>query len=77
MNEGVKKGLQSVTMNQQIRIAISGGGLAGAALLHALLPFPHLDVHIFESAPAFKEAGQAVGITRNALTSLDLSHAMP
>lgn len=72
MNEGVKQGLQPVIMNQQIRIAISGGGLAGAALLHALLPFPHLDVHIFESAPAFKEAGQAIGITRNALTSLDL-----
>lgn len=46
--------------------------MAGATLLHALLPHPHLDVHIFESAAAFKEAGAAVGITRNALTSLDL-----
>lgn len=59
-------------MSGIIRIAISGGGLAGATLLHALLPFPHLDVHIFESAPAFKEAGQAIGITRNALNALDL-----
>lgn len=49
-----------------------GGGLAGASLLHGLLPHKHLDVHIFESAEAFKEAGMAVGITRNALASLDL-----
>lgn len=46
--------------------------MAGATLLHALLPHTHLDVHIFESAPAFKEAGAAVGITRNALAALDL-----
>lgn len=59
-------------MEAKIRVAISGGGLAGATLLHALLPHKHLDVHIFESAAAFKEAGQAVGIFRNALSSLDL-----
>ncbi|KAI7782605.1 hypothetical protein LA080_013093 [Diaporthe eres] len=55
-----------------IRIAISGGGLAGATLAHALLKHAHLDVHIFESAEAFKEAGAAVGIARNALSALDL-----
>ncbi|KAJ4413371.1 hypothetical protein N0V82_008587 [Gnomoniopsis sp. IMI 355080] len=55
-----------------IRIAISGGGLAGASLIYALLQHPHLDVHIFESAPAFKERGAAVGIARNALSALDL-----
>lgn len=59
-------------MNQEIRVAICGGGVAGAILLHALLPHLHLDVHIFESAPVFKEAGQAIGITRSALSSLDL-----
>jgi len=59
-------------MSHPIRIAISGGGLAGASLLHALLPYPHLDVHIFESAAAFKEAGMAIGIARNALAALDL-----
>lgn len=57
---------------QPIRIAISGGGLAGATLIHALLKYPHLDVHIFESASAFREDGMAVGIARNALTALDL-----
>lgn len=37
-----------------IRIAISGGGLAGAALLLGLLKYPQLDVHVFESAKSFK-----------------------
>lgn len=59
-------------MSTSIRIAISGGGLAGASLLHALLPHQHLDVHIFESASAFKEAGLAIGFARNALDALDL-----
>ena len=59
-------------MTGHIRIAISGGGLAGATLVHALLKHPHLDVHIFESASEFKEAGAAVGITRNAQAALDL-----
>lgn len=63
-------------MSQAIRVAISGGGLAGATLLYALLPHPHLDVHIFESASAFKEAGAAVGMTRNAQAALELiSHS--
>ena len=59
-------------MSRPIRVAISGGGLAGASLLRALLEFPHLDVHIFESAAAFKEAGLAIGVTRNAQAALDL-----
>lgn len=58
--------------SQPIRIAIIGGGLAGASLIHALLKYAHLDVHIFESAPAFRENGMAVGIARNALTALDV-----
>lgn len=59
-------------MSDKIRIAISGGGLGGASLIHALLPYSHLDVHIFESATAFKEAGMAVGISRNAQSALEL-----
>ncbi|KAI1746854.1 hypothetical protein F4782DRAFT_543939 [Xylaria castorea] len=59
-------------MSQSIRIAISGGGLAGASLMPALLPYPHIDVHMFECAPAFKEAGLAIGVTRNAQAALNL-----
>lgn len=59
-------------MAPSIRIAIIGGGLAGASLIHALIKSPHLDVHIFEAAPEFKEAGMAIGIARNAQTALRL-----
>lgn len=68
----------TIIMSQSpIRIAIIGGGLAGATLIYALLQHSHLDVHIFESAAAFKEAGAAVGIARNALSALDLIGATP
>lgn len=59
-------------MTPSIRIAIIGGGLAGASLIHALIKSPHLDVHIFEAAPEFKEAGMAIGIARNAQAALRL-----
>ncbi|KAI1123333.1 hypothetical protein F5Y10DRAFT_281024 [Nemania abortiva] len=59
-------------MSRPLRIAISGSGLAGASLTNALLQYLHLDVHIFESAPSFKEAGLAIGLTRNAQAALDL-----
>ncbi|RYP64753.1 hypothetical protein DL770_009138 [Monosporascus sp. CRB-9-2] len=59
-------------MSCPIRVAICGGGLAGASLMHALLKFSHLDVHIFESAATFKEAGMAISVARNALATLDL-----
>lgn len=59
-------------MAPSIRIAIIGGGLAGASLIHALIKSPHLDVRIFEAAPEFKEAGMAIGISRNAQAALRL-----
>ncbi|KAF3024777.1 hypothetical protein E8E14_007229 [Neopestalotiopsis sp. 37M] len=59
-------------MTPPIRIAVVGGGLAGASLIHALIKFPHLDVHIFEAAKEFKEAGMAIGIARNAQAALEL-----
>ncbi|ROW14592.1 hypothetical protein VPNG_03165 [Cytospora leucostoma] len=59
-------------MSRSIRVAITGGGLAGACLIHALLKHAHLDVHIFESAADFRETGAAIGLPRNALTALDL-----
>lgn len=59
-------------MTSQIRIAISGGGVAGASLLHAILPYPHIDAHIFESAPRFREAGVAFGVSNNARVAMDL-----
>ena len=59
-------------MNPHIRIAIIGGGLAGASLIKALIKFSHLDVHIYEAATEFKETGMAVGVARNAQAALEL-----
>ncbi|KAH8778376.1 salicylate hydroxylase [Diaporthe sp. PMI_573] len=59
-------------MSQSIRVTIYKGCLAGATILYALFPYPHLDVHIFESASNFKEAGAAVGITCNTQVALEL-----
>lgn len=43
-----------------LRVAILGGGLAGATLLRGLIKHSHLHVDIFESRPEFKEEGQEV-----------------
>ncbi|ORY13706.1 hypothetical protein BCR34DRAFT_255081 [Clohesyomyces aquaticus] len=52
---------------EKIKIAIIGGGLAGATLMNALssVKHTHLDVDLFESAPEFSERGAAVGIAQN------------
>ena len=54
----------------RLRIAITGGGLAGATLANALMKHPHLDVQIYESAPEFSERGAAVGLSINAQRAL-------
>lgn len=56
--------------NQQIRIAIIGGGLAGATVANVLFSLQHVKVHIFESAPEFSERGAAVGLSVNAQQAL-------
>ncbi|KAI0388968.1 hypothetical protein F5Y17DRAFT_450934 [Xylariaceae sp. FL0594] len=55
-----------------IRVAIVGGGVAGASLLHALLKHPHIDADLFESATEVKAGGMAIGIARNAQSALEL-----
>jgi salicylate hydroxylase len=55
----------------QIRVAIVGGGLAGASMANALYKLPHIDVHIYEAAPQFSERGAAVGLATNALVALE------
>lgn len=59
----------------RIRVAIIGGGLAGAALANALIQFTHIDLHLYESAPEFSERGAAVGLSGNALEAL--RHILP
>ena len=55
---------------RRLRVAIAGGGLAGATLINVLQKYPHLDVQIYESAPEFSERGAAVGISSNAQNAL-------
>jgi len=55
---------------RRLRVGIIGGGLAGAGVANALIQSPHLDVHVFESAPEFSERGAAVGLSANAQLAL-------
>ncbi|KAH7329664.1 salicylate hydroxylase [Stachybotrys elegans] len=54
-----------------IRIAIIGGGIAGATLANALVKHVHLDVHVYESAPEFSERGAGIGLSYLALGALE------
>lgn len=53
-----------------LKVAVIGGGLAGATIASSLLRHAHLDVHVFESAPEFSERGAAVGIPADSQKSL-------
>lgn len=59
-----------MTERLSIKIAVIGGGLAGATIAHALLQHTHLDVHVYESAPEFSERGAAVGLASEAQRAL-------
>ena len=62
--------MEASTPTKQLRIAISGGGMAGATLANALQKYSHLRVDIYESAAQFSERGAAVGIAVNAQRAL-------
>lgn len=55
-----------------IRVAVIGGGLAGASLAASLCMYPHLQVKVYEAAPVFSEQGAAVGIGKNGQRALQL-----
>ena len=61
---------RNMAESSSIRIAVIGGGLAGATIAHALLRHAHLDVHVYESAPEFSERGAAVGLASDAQLAL-------
>ena len=53
-------------------VAVIGGGIGGLTLAIGLLKYPHIDVHVYESAPSFGEIGAGVAFGPNAQRALEL-----
>ncbi len=53
-----------------LRIGIVGGGIAGVGLALGLCRHRHLDVQLFEAAPAFGEIGAGISFGPNAVRAL-------
>ncbi|KAI2630915.1 FAD/NAD(P)-binding domain-containing protein [Hypoxylon sp. NC1633] len=58
-------------VENHIRIAIIGGGLAGAIMANALSKIPRVRVQVYESAPEFSERGLGIGLSKLALRALE------
>ncbi|KAI1776428.1 FAD/NAD(P)-binding domain-containing protein [Hypoxylon cercidicola] len=56
----------------RVKIAIAGGGIAGLALAAGLAKKPHLDVHVYESVPAYKDVGAGLALHLNAIKAMAL-----
>lgn len=59
------------TFPSALNIGIVGGGIAGVALALDLCRHPHLNVLLFEAAPAFGEVGAGVSFGANAVKAID------
>ena len=55
-----------------ISVAIIGGGIGGVSLALGLLKYSHIDVHVYEAAPAFGEIGAGVSLGPNAQRALEI-----
>ncbi|KAI0884394.1 FAD/NAD(P)-binding domain-containing protein [Annulohypoxylon maeteangense] len=56
----------------RVKVAIVGGGIAGLALAVGLIKKPHLDVHVYESVPAYKDVGAGLALHLNAIKAMTL-----
>lgn len=59
-----------MTKHPALRIGIIGGGISGVALALDLCRHSHLQVQLFESAPAFGEVGAGVSFGANAVRAI-------
>ncbi|KAK1085126.1 hypothetical protein LTR33_002275 [Friedmanniomyces endolithicus] len=57
---------------RKIKIAIVGGGIAGLALGAGLKKKDHIDFHIYESVPAYKDVGAGLALHMNAIKAMTL-----
>lgn len=58
--------------NDKIKVAIAGGGIAGLALAAGLAKKPHIDVHVYESVPEYKDIGAGLALHMNAIKAMAL-----
>ncbi|KAI1097020.1 FAD/NAD(P)-binding domain-containing protein [Rostrohypoxylon terebratum] len=56
----------------RVKVAIVGGGIAGLALAAGLAKKPHIDVHVYEGSPAFKDIGAGLALHLNAIKAMVL-----
>ncbi|KAK4550370.1 hypothetical protein LTR36_003337 [Oleoguttula mirabilis] len=56
----------------KISVAIIGGGIAGLALGAGLKKKAHVDFHIYESIPAYKDVGAGLALHMNAIKAMAL-----
>ncbi|KAH9826242.1 FAD binding domain [Teratosphaeria destructans] len=57
---------------KKLKIAIVGGGIAGLALGAGLKKKEHIDFHIYESVPEYKDVGAGLALHMNAIKSMTL-----
>ena len=59
-------------MDNKIKVAVIGGGIAGLALTTQLVKNKHLDVHLYEAASQFSEIGAGISFGANAVKAIHL-----
>jgi len=57
---------------RKVKIAIVGGGIAGLALAAGLKKKSHIDFHIYESVPEYKDVGAGLALHMNAIKAMAL-----
>lgn len=62
----------SAPPDRKIKIAIAGGGIAGLALAAGLAKKSHLEVHVYEGVPEYKDVGAGLALHMNAIKAMAL-----
>lgn len=57
---------------KKLNVALVGGGIAGLALAAGLKKKEHIDYHIYESVPEYKDVGAGLALHMNAIKAMTL-----